>query len=169
MKQALLVAAVLAGGAGLVAALPPAGGGSDRGGRFARLKEDLGLSDQQETRLREIREGSQRDAIRRRADVQVARLDLRHLMEAPTLDRKAVDAKVKEVSDLQAAGFRARVDTMLAMREVLTPDQMKKWQELRGDRRMGDRPRRGPRGRRMGMGGGPADPGSSPGPDTEER
>jgi Spy/CpxP family protein refolding chaperone len=156
---------------GAVAALPRGDGETARGGRLARLQEQLGLSEQQSSRLREIREGQQRDAIRHRADLQVARLDLRRLMESPTLDRKAVDAKVKEVSDLQAASFRARVDTMLAMREVLTPEQMKKWQELRAERGMSGRDRRGPRGRGRGMhmSDGPADPGSAAGPETEER
>lgn len=173
MKQALLAVAVVAGGVGVVAAMPGGDGWGGRGGRVANLKAQLGLSDQQETRLREIRESRQRDAIRHRADLEVARLDLRRLMESPTVDRKALDAKVKEISDLQAAGFRARVDTMLAMREVLTPEQMKKWQELRPERGMAGRAHRGSRGRGMGMGmgmgNGPADPGSSAGPGAEER
>jgi Spy/CpxP family protein refolding chaperone len=169
MKPWLFAVAVVAGGVGTVAALPRGEGGAARGGRFAHVKEQLGLSERQEARFREIRESRQRDSIRRRADVQVARLDLRRLLESPTLDRKAVDAKVKEISDLHAAGFRARVDTMLEMREVLTPEQLKKWQDLRPERGRPGRGHRGPRGRGMGMGNGPADPDSPAGPGPEER
>ncbi len=134
-RQVLLAVAVLAvGGAGMAAALPHGQGPGPRGDRAARLKQELGLSDDQAVRLREIRESRQRDAIRHRADSEIARLDLRRLLEAPTVDRKAVDAKVKEIADLQSAGLRARVDTMLAMREVLTPEQRQKWQALGGER-----------------------------------
>jgi Spy/CpxP family protein refolding chaperone len=170
MKQVLLAVGVVAGGVSAVAALPRGDGWGGRGsGRSAHLKEQLGLSEQQEARLTEIREARQRDAIKHRADMQLARLDLRRLLESPTLDRKAVDAKVKEISDLHAVGFRARVDAMLAMREVLTPEQMKKWQQICREWGVEGRGPRGPRGRGMGMGSGPADPGSSSAPGPGER
>jgi Spy/CpxP family protein refolding chaperone len=133
-RLVLLAAALAVGGGGVAAALPHGQGPGSHGDRTARLKQELGLSDDQMVRLREIRESRQRDAIRHRADAEVAHLDLRRLLDAPTVDRKAVDAKVKEIADLQSAGLRARVDTMLAMREVLTPAQRQKWQALGGER-----------------------------------
>ncbi len=171
MKWAVLLAvAVLATGGGVMAAAQSHGPrGPARGDRALRLKQELGLSDEQTTRLREIRESRQRDEIRRRADAEVAHLDLRRLLEAPTVDRKAVDAKVKEMADLHSAGLRARVDTMLSMREVLTPEQLQKWQSLEGERGRGRwRRRDGRRPFGRGFGSGPDQAPSAP-PQSEDR
>jgi protein CpxP len=172
MRQVLLVAGVVAASGGVVAALPgPGAGPGGRGQRMGRMTQELGLSDAQVARLRDIREAHQRTAIRRRADAEVARLDLRTLMQASTVDRKALDAKVKELSDLEAAGLRDRVDTMLEMREVLTPEQREKWQSLRGEW-MGDgwQGRGGHRGRQgFGPGRGPGrDGGPAPAPQGQD-
>ena len=167
-KQVALAVAVMVGSGAAVAAVPRGDGWGGRGDRLVGSKEQLGLSDEQSTRLREIRESRRHEALQHRTDARAARLDLRRLMESQTLDRKAVDAKVKEIADLKAAGFRARVDTMLAMREVLTPEQRQKWEELRAERGMGTRREHrgwGRRGRGPACGG----PMSSPEPEVEER
>jgi Spy/CpxP family protein refolding chaperone len=168
--MALWAVAALATGGGVMAAAQSHGPrGVARGDRALRLRQELGLSEEQATRLREIRETRQRDEIRRRADAEVAHLDLRRLLEAPTVDRKAVDAKVKEMADLHSAGLRARVDAMLSMREVLTPEQLQKWQSLEGERGR-DRWRRRDGRRSFGRrpGGGPGEAPGAP-PESEDR
>jgi protein CpxP len=167
-KQVLLAVAVMAGSGAAGAALPHEGAPGRRADRMARLQERLNLSDEQSTRLREIRESRKPEAAQLRSNARTARLDLRRLLESETLDRKAVDAKVKEIADLHAATFRARIDTMLAMREVLTPEQRQKWQALRDERGKGaGREDRG--WGRHGRGPGSWGPMSSPDPEVEER
>lgn len=167
-KRVLLAVAVMAGSGAAVAALPHEGVSAGRGDRMGRLQQRLNISDEQSTRLREIRESRQPEAVRLRTDARAARQDLRRLLQSETLDRKAVDAKVKEIADFHATALRARIDTMLAMREVLTPEQRQKWQELRNERGMGAR--REHRGwGRHGRGPASGDPMSSPEPEVEER
>jgi periplasmic protein CpxP/Spy len=167
-RQVLLAAAVLGVGASVVAALPRGQGPGPRGDRVTRMKQELGLTDEQVSKLADIREARQRDAIRHRADMEVARLDLQRLLHSAAVDRKAVDAKVKEISDLQSAGLRARVDTMLAMHEVLTPEQRQKWQALRSDFGIGEG--RGRHGARRGSGRGfGSHRGRGPAPESDER
>src|SRR5262249_45349333 len=98
----------------------PGGPGEGRHGRRARIahmKEALGLSDQQMDQLHKLRTDGEKTAIRKRADLRIARMELHELMGATTLDEKAVQAKVREVADLDAAMLRARVDGHLAMRK----------------------------------------------------
>jgi Spy/CpxP family protein refolding chaperone len=105
----------------------------------AAIRAQLGLSADQAAQLEKLRVEGRKQAIRQRADLAIARIELQELMNAPTVDEKAVAAKVKAISDLQAAGLKARVDERLAMRRVLTPEQQEKMKQLmrrhRRDRR----------------------------------
>lgn len=111
------------------------------------MKEELGLSETQASQLMKLRSEERKAHIRRRADLEIGRLELNELLEAPQVDERAVAAKVKELADLQAAALRARVDTRLAVRKALTPEQHDKLKSLMRGRR-GSRPHH----RRMGSG-----------------
>lgn len=118
----------------------------------ADLRAELGLSADQTAQIQKIRSEARKQAIRQRADLAVARLELRELMTAPTVDQKAVAAKVKEISDLQAASLKARTDEHLAMRRVLTPEQQEKMRQLVRERWRERGPRRGRGWRQRGAG-----------------
>ena len=68
-----------------------------------------------------MRAEGRKAAIRGRADRVIAREELRELLTAPSLDEKAVAAKVQQPSALQAAALQARTDRLIALRRVLTP------------------------------------------------
>jgi Spy/CpxP family protein refolding chaperone len=120
----------------------------------ARIEAELGLSPEQSAQLQKMKVEGRKQAIRQRADLAVARIELEELMDAPVVDQKAIDAKVKAISDLQAAALKARTDERLALRKILTPEQQAKMKQLRHERRAerGARPARAWRGR------GPAGP-----------
>ena len=102
-----------------------------------RLKEALGLTDAQVASIENLMSGQRKAAIRQRADQQIARMELEELMRADALDEKAIDAKIRQLTELQAAALRARVEQRVAMRKVLTPEQFQKWRQMRG--RFGER------------------------------
>jgi Spy/CpxP family protein refolding chaperone len=135
----------------------------------AAIQAELGLSADQAAQIEKLRVEGRKQAIRQRADLAIARLELQELMNAPTVDEKAVAAKVKAVSDLQAAGLKARVDERLAMRRVLTPEQQEKMKQLMRQHRQdrGARPGRAWRGGRPGAGTPPPAPGPG-GPWSDE-
>ncbi len=96
-----------------------------------RVQERLGLTDQQMTDIRSLLD-SQRAAAR--ADVQsliAARKQLRSLLDQPTVDPTAVQAMGSQVKALQAKLFDARLQTQLALRGKLTPEQWQGWLALR--------------------------------------
>jgi Spy/CpxP family protein refolding chaperone len=170
MKRLLAVtfvgSAVLA--ASVWAARPEGGPGPEGRGRrgfdVGRMQAELGLSDDQVAQLQKMRSDGRSQAIRRRADLRIAQGELHDLLRAPAVDEKAIAVKVKQVTDLQAAATRSRVEQRLALRQVLTPDQLAKMESaVRGHRREGGRRRHlGPHGAR------PGDQGGEPGPGTDE-
>jgi Spy/CpxP family protein refolding chaperone len=152
MRVRLFVAVGVLALAGVVVA--PAQERPRRPGRPdpAAIEKELGLSADQSAQLKKLRAEGRKQAIRHRADLAIARLELQELMDAPTVDEKAVAAKVKTIADLQAARLQARTDHQLALRRLLTPEQREKMKQL------GPRGRRG-RGPARGWPRGPAAPG----------
>jgi Spy/CpxP family protein refolding chaperone len=152
-RQLVLAVGVLAAGGAALAALPdpqPVAAGPD----MARIQQQVGLSDTQVAQLKKLWGEERKLAIRRRADMAIARMEMEELLDGPSIDEKALNAKLKELSDLQAATLRSRVDAQLALRRLVTPEQQQKLRGLLRDRRWrgGDGPPAGG-GRRPGPGG----------------
>ena len=108
-----------------------------------RVQDRLGLTQEQANEIRNVIR-AQRD--QGRAELQKlceARVELRQLLGRQDADPAAVKAVTERVKVLQGAMLDRRVDTYLALRSKLTPEQWEKWRELR--REMGGRfHRRGP-------------------------
>jgi Spy/CpxP family protein refolding chaperone len=132
-------------------------GEHDRGFRLLgmleneRVKTELGLTDQQTDRLRQIMVDARKDSVKTRADITVRGIELREMLRADKPDREAVMKKVQEISDLRGQIMRQHVESLLAAKAVLTPEQQKKMRAflehrgrpgMRGMRHEGFRPRR---------------------------
>jgi len=102
--------------------------------RFAALD----LTDQQRERLRDIHDAAARKSVQRRADIQLAHMDLRKLMRAESPTASAVNAQIDKISRLQADGMKARFDTFMQARAVLTPEQLKKLRAGPAEMRKGE-------------------------------
>ncbi|MFI5341737.1 MAG: Spy/CpxP family protein refolding chaperone [Candidatus Methylomirabilales bacterium] len=95
-----------------------------------RIKEKLGLTDQQAEQIRSVLQ-SRRDEAR--ADAQAlceARVELRRLLEQQNSASADLKAAAYRVKSLQGKFLDQRLDTVVALRSQLTPDQWAKWNEL---------------------------------------
>jgi len=136
--QRLAVAGVLmvAGAVGIVAAQEMGPGRRQGRPDPAAIQAELGLTAEQATQLKKLWVDGRKQAIRQHADLAIARIELEELMDAPSVDEKAVAARVKATSDLQASSLKARTDQRLAMRRLLTPEQQEKMKQLMRQGRM---------------------------------
>ncbi len=127
---------------------PDPGGPCARPGRFLtgddreaigrvimnRMKEKVGLSDQQAEEIRVALKAMRDDA---RPDLQAlceARLELRRLLDDQTSDPAAVKAAGERIKVLQGKLMDRRLDGYVALRGKLTPEQWAKWVEFRKER-----------------------------------
>ena len=122
------IAAVAALGGALVWAQEPR---RERRANLAAIQADIGLSDQQVAEIRRIHLQERKAAIRRNADLRIARMELDELMSAATLDEAAIAARVKTLGELQAASLKARTESRLAIRRLVTAEQYQKMQQER--------------------------------------
>jgi Spy/CpxP family protein refolding chaperone len=155
MKKAtvlLLAASLMAGTAGVATADYGrhggpgwgCGHGHGHGNRIERMKEHLGLSDQQATRIQAIdtkyepERKALRDKMRGNRDRMRALMDKGNASESDV--RKIADAQAKIKADMMVLHFKMKQE----MDKVLTKEQLEKrqqfrkhWREHRRDRQAG--------------------------------
>ena len=127
---------------------------------MAEVQTEIGLTDQQVAEIRRIHTEGRKAAIRRNADLRIARMELEELLSAATLDEAKIAARVKAIGELQSAAFKERTDSRLAVRRLVTAEQYQKMQQVKRDvvRAHRARPMRRPMGGERGEGG-PGGPG----------
>jgi Spy/CpxP family protein refolding chaperone len=98
-----------------------------------QAKEALGLSDEQETRLRTIAINFKKDRVRKHAEVELAEIDMHQLLHRQ--DKQAnpedVDTAVRKMYGLKADLRIASIKAFQEARTVLTPEQWQKMRQLR--------------------------------------
>ena len=132
------------------------------------LLDKLELTDAQKTRIKKITLDAQKEEIAKQADLRIARLELRAMMEELKPDRTKIRSQIKKISNLRSEVQIISVNQRLDIKEQLTPEQIKKFQDLRKERSKHFRGE-GPRHRKglcrgWGRHGPPGEPGPPPFP-----
>ena len=98
-------------------------------------REKLNLSAEQVKALETLRSEFQKEAIKRKADLQVAKVELRDLQRREPVDLEAIEAKVKQIEALRTELRLARIRTIEKGKAVLTPEQRNKLESLGSNHR----------------------------------
>lgn len=132
-----------------------------------RVRQYLGLTDEQVGRLHKIGVDAEKASVQTRADMELRHIELRELLRADNPDHDAIMKKLDEVNALRGKMEKQRVETMLSARGVLTPEQLKKVKTFMENRGAGGGMERGHMmEHRGGMGRPPGHPGGAPGGST---
>ena len=123
------------------------------GHRRAKIMEALNPTSEQREKLKTMRLGHQKKMAQLRADLKVAELDLRAVMDVDAPTGTRVKAAVAKVNEARSRILEHRVGHRIASRGLLTPEQREKIKELKMDRPFRGKGHWRGRGRR-GMGGG---------------
>ncbi len=97
-----------------------------KGNAVKRMTEKLELTDEQVQKIKGVLTDARKKRIGLRADVRVANIELREMVSQETADKDKIGAKVDEIAKIRGDLLRARTDAALAVREVLTPEQIAK-------------------------------------------
>jgi Spy/CpxP family protein refolding chaperone len=89
----------------------------------------LGLSDQQKDALKALRSRVERDMIKKRADLELAQLDLREFLHQDKVDMKAVESSLKKVEGIKTDIKLTYIKAWQEVKATLTPEQQKKLKE----------------------------------------
>ncbi len=105
------------------------------GRKFEAIADRLKLSPELRTKVQDAVYKSSGAALEIKARIDRAELDLKHLMAQPAFDEKAVLKAVDALNGAEAELRKNRVQLMLDVRKLLTPDQWKELLRARAEQR----------------------------------
>ena len=93
---------------------------------WGRLSERLGIDRETLDKLREIHRDAEKQQIRLRADLQIARMDLQDIIQ----NAKSSESEIRKAADhlgkLMAQEVHLRITALLQAKKILTPEQYEK-------------------------------------------
>ena len=87
----------------------------------------LGLDEKQNAAVQAIHLRTKKDMIRKRADVQVAEIELKEVLSKDPVDMSAAEAAVKKIEGLKSEMKMLHIKAMEEIKASLTPEQRKKF------------------------------------------
>ena len=117
-----------------------------------RNKDEIGLTDEQVTKLRQLQSENEMERIDREAALKKARVELRGLMQNDKVGEAEVFKQIDKIAGLKAALQKMQYSHHQAMKGVLTAEQIKKIQDFHQQMRQNRRDKRGDRPMGQGQG-----------------
>ena len=108
-----------------------------------RFEKEIGLSPDQKINMEKIRESAQIQAVKTEADIKLGELKLKSLLKQDNVNREEVKNQIFENSKLRASLFFRHLNRMLDIKEILSPEQLNKLQEVKKENRLEMSRRRG--------------------------
>lgn len=96
------------------------------------LKKELNLSDEQLAKVMELKKGAKEDMQASKKQLHELKKSFKEAMKDSKTSNQDLSAKFDAYQKARDEHQRKRFSLMLKMREVLTPAQMEKFQEIRG-------------------------------------
>ena len=132
--------AQMAGGKGMGTGMGMGGGGGMGmwdGSHAMHVISVLGLDDNQSTDVKSILQKLQKSMIKKRADIEVAEIELKEILEKDSVDIKTAETKVKQSASLKTEAAMMHIQGIEDLKAKLTPEQKKKLAEMMQMRGMG--------------------------------
>lgn len=97
---------------------------------FLSNADQIGLNEEQVNKIKAIQMDTKKDAIRGKADMQIAFLDLEAKLHENPLDMKGLNEMADNFSTGMAAGLKKMIQRLADLKAILTPEQMEKAKKL---------------------------------------
>jgi Spy/CpxP family protein refolding chaperone len=107
------------------------------GAHAMHVISSLGLDDNQSTEVKAVLRKFQKEMIQKRADIQVAEIELKEILEKDPVDVKVAETKVKQIASLKTETAMMHIQGIEDVKAKLTPEQKKKLSEMMQMRGMG--------------------------------
>ncbi len=114
----------------LVAQAPGVPGAGMPGPGGPGLRQRLGLTEAQAQKVEQILAAHRERTARLRIALGRARLDARELTLEAKADRAKIEAVSRRIGDLYGQMVRARLEVSFELKQILTPEQWSRFQEM---------------------------------------
>lgn len=106
------------------------GGGMWDGAHAKYIISALNLDENQSTEVKAVLLKLQKEMIQKRADIQVAEIELKEILGKDPVDVKIAEAKVKQIASLKTEAAMMHIQGIEDVKARLTPEQKKKLPEM---------------------------------------
>ncbi|MFQ5822428.1 MAG: Spy/CpxP family protein refolding chaperone [bacterium] len=112
--------------------------------RLELFSDELQLTEDQQTKIKELRLKTTKEAIEMRSKIKIAELELRHLLQSDNPEEGQIKTKIEEIGELKTNLRFVLVKSRLDVRNSLTAEQLEKVKSLKKEyfkkrfRRQGD-------------------------------
>ena len=96
----------------------------------------LGLDEKQRETAKGIIRKTMKDVIKKRADIQIARIDLKDALDEDSLNMKVVESKLRTIEALETDIHLNHIKAIEEIKSILTPDQRKKLKDVMAEHHM---------------------------------
>ncbi|MDD4013735.1 MAG: Spy/CpxP family protein refolding chaperone [Candidatus Omnitrophica bacterium] len=115
------------------------GGKKEMRGRMEKMYQELGITDEQNSELKALREGERAKSQEIKARIAEIKGAMRAELDKPDTDKIKVDGYVDDLTALYREKIGARVEGVMSVKKILTPEQFsalhEKKEEMKKDRK----------------------------------
>ncbi len=126
--------------------VPEGGAKRHRKEAIENLVQELNLTPEQQEQIKKQRNEQAQKTKALRNRLQAKRKQLREELEKQAVDKNKIDSLVVEIKSLMGQQLEHRVERVISMSEILTPEQFEKMKEKRKQKQRKMKQRRGQRG-----------------------
>ncbi len=102
--------------------------------------DKIGLSDEQIKKIKPIHREMEKKRAQFQADLKVAEIDMKEIMDVKDFDLEKASAQVKKIADIRTAHQLDMLKGMKEVRAILTEEQFRKMQKLMHEKMGGKKP-----------------------------
>ena len=105
------------------------------GKMLLKFKDEIGLTEKQEQKISKMSEMFQEANIRANADLKIQEMKLKSYIKKDNIDRKKMEKMIRDIAKFKTDMQIDRMNYLLDVRNVLTPEQIKKIEALKKEKR----------------------------------
>ena len=102
-----------------------------------KVKDKIGLTTDQVAKIEKMHLAFQESAIKGHSDVKIMEVKFDAYLKIEKINRKKVEKMIRDIASFKTDMFVDRINFLLDLRSLLTPEQIKKLEELKGQFRRG--------------------------------
>jgi Spy/CpxP family protein refolding chaperone len=90
------------------------------------LAKEINLTDDQTKKIQSLTDGSKRDILNLRHEIAIAVMDIQDELKKETSDENTLKTQAAKIADNQEALMMIRINNMLEIKKILSPEQFQK-------------------------------------------
>jgi Spy/CpxP family protein refolding chaperone len=99
-----------------------------------RVKDEIGLTEEQTNKIEKMEELYQESAIKKQADIKIQELKFHSYLKEDQIDRSKMEKMIRNIAKMRTDSIVDHINYLLDLRNLLTPEQIEKIEDIKKQR-----------------------------------